>query len=46
MKNITNVLEYLEYNVSRFPDKTAYVDDKNSYTLSWGCGERALTPVP
>ena len=34
MKNITNVLEYLEYSVERFPDKLAYIDAKCSYTFS------------
>lgn len=34
MKNITNVLEYLEHSAKRFPDKPAYVDAKNSYTFS------------
>ena len=34
MKNITNVLEYLEHSAQRFPDKPAYIDAKGSYTFS------------
>lgn len=31
---ITNVLEYLENSAKRFPEKTAYADEKISYTYS------------
>lgn len=34
MKNITNVLEYLEHSAERFPDKPAYIDAQSSYTFS------------
>lgn len=34
MRNITNVLEYLEHSARRFPDKSAYIDEKSSYTFS------------
>lgn len=34
MKNITNVLEYLENSARRWPDKVAYTDAKSSYTFS------------
>ena len=34
MKNVTNVLEYLEASAERFPDKLAYVDMEGSYTFS------------
>ena len=34
MKNITNVLEYLERSAQRFPDKPAYIDVNGSYTFS------------
>lgn len=34
MKNITNVLEYLEHSAEHFPDKPAYIDAKSSYTFS------------
>ena len=34
MKNITNVLEYLERSAARFPDKPAYIDAQSSYTFS------------
>jgi amino acid adenylation domain-containing protein len=31
---ITNILEYLEQNAVRFPDKTAIADDKNALTFA------------
>ncbi len=34
MKNVTNVLEYLERSAQRFPDKTAYADAGGTYTFS------------
>ncbi len=34
MKNVTNVLEYLERSAKRFPDKLAYWDVNSSYTFS------------
>lgn len=34
MRNVTNVLDYLDRSVSRFPDKFAYVDSESSYTFS------------
>ena len=34
VKNVTNVLEYLEASAERFPDKLAYVDMEGSYTFS------------
>ena len=33
MKNVTNVLEYLERSAAKFPDKPAYVDAGGSYTF-------------
>lgn len=34
MKNVTNVLDYLENSAANFPDKAAYIDAKSSYTFS------------
>lgn len=33
MKNVTNVLEYLERSATAFPDKLAFVDAQGSYTF-------------
>lgn len=35
MKNVTNVLEYLEASARRWPDKPAVTDGQDSCTFSW-----------
>ncbi len=33
MKNVTNVLEYLERSAKKFPEKQAYIDESGGYTF-------------